>query len=147
MPQNAGFEGSIVVQNVRDAKGSNVGFNAQNETYENLVTAGVIDPTKVVRTALQNAGSIASLLLTTEALVAEIPEQKGAAGGGPPDMGGMGGMGMGRDVIGVRNQKAAFGRPIEREGPSGVHARRALSVYGWVEGRVCDECAVDSKLT
>ena len=93
--QNAGFEGSIVVQNVRGAKGSNVGFNAQNETYENLVTAGVIDPTKVVRTALQNAGSIASLLLTTEALVAEIPEEKGAAGGGPPDMGGMGGMGMG----------------------------------------------------
>ena len=93
--QNAGFEGSIVVQNVRDAKGSNVGFNAQNEEYENLVTAGVIDPTKVVRTALQNAGSIASLLLTTEALVAEIPEEKGAAGGGPPDMGGMGGMGMG----------------------------------------------------
>ena len=70
------------------------GFNAQNETYENLVKAGVIDPTKVVRTALQNAGSIASLLLTTEALIAEIPEEKGgaASAGGPPDMGGMGGM-------------------------------------------------------
>ena len=88
--QNAGFEGSIVVQNVRDATDSNEGFNAQSDTYENLVKAGVIDPTKVVRTALQNAGSIASLLLTTEALVAEIPEKKGAApAGGPPDMGGM----------------------------------------------------------
>ena len=91
--QNAGFEGSIVVQNVRDATDSDEGFNAQSDTYENLVKAGVIDPTKVVRTALQNAGSIASLLLTTEALVAEIPEKKGAApAGGPPDMGGMGGM-------------------------------------------------------
>jgi chaperonin GroEL len=90
--QNAGFEGSIVVQNVRDAKDSDEGFNAQSEKYESLVKAGVIDPTKVVRTALQNAGSIASLLLTTEALVAEIPEKKSAASGGPPDMGGMGGM-------------------------------------------------------
>ena len=95
--QNAGFEGSIVVQRVRDAKESDEGFNAQNETYENLVKAGVIDPTKVVRTALQNAGSIASLLLTTEALIAEIPEEKNAAapGGAPPGMGGMGGMGGG----------------------------------------------------
>ena len=91
--QNAGFEGSIVVQNVRDAKDNNEGFNAQSETYENLVQAGVIDPTKVVRTALQNAGSIAALLLTTEALIAEIPEEKSAApAGGPPNMGGMGGM-------------------------------------------------------
>ena len=91
--QNAGFEGSIVVQKVRDAKNSSEGFNAQSEKYENLVKAGVIDPTKVVRTALQNAGSIASLLLTTEALITEIPEKKSAApAGGPPDMGGMGGM-------------------------------------------------------
>ena len=63
--QNAGFEGSIVVQKVRGAKTSAEGFNAQSEVYEDLVKAGVIDPTKVVRTALQNAGSIASLLLTT----------------------------------------------------------------------------------
>ena len=91
--QNAGSEGSIVVQNVRDAKDKDEGFNAQNDTYENLVKAGVIDPTKVVRTALQNAGSIASLLLTTEALIAEIPEKKSEGGGGAPDMGGMGGMG------------------------------------------------------
>ena len=91
--QNAGFEGAIVVQNVRDATDSDEGFNAQSDTYENLVKAGVIDPTKVVRTALQNAGSIASLLLTTEALIAEIPEKKSAApAGGPPGMGGMGGM-------------------------------------------------------
>ena len=89
--QNAGLEGSIVVQRVRESTGSE-GFNAQTETYENLVKAGVIDPTKVVRTALQNAGSIASLLLTTEALIAEIPEEKPDAAAGPP--GGMGG-GMG----------------------------------------------------
>ena len=88
--QNAGFEGSIVVQKVREAKNKNEGFNAQSEQYENLITAGVIDPTKVVRTALQNASSIASLLLTTEALIAEIPEEKPAApAGGAPDMGGM----------------------------------------------------------
>ena len=87
--QNAGFEGSIVVQKVREAKDRGEGFNAQTETYENLVNAGVIDPTKVVRAALQNAGSIASLLLTTEVIIAEIPEEKGAAAGGAPDMGGM----------------------------------------------------------
>ena len=93
--QNAGFEGAIVVQRVRDATADQEGFNAQSEQYEDLVAAGVIDPTKVVRTALQNACSIASLLLTTEALVSEIPEEKGdAMAGGPPDMGGMGGMGM-----------------------------------------------------
>ena len=86
--QNAGFEGSIVVQNVRDANGRNEGFNAQSETYEDLIRAGIIDPTKVVRTALQNAGSIASLLLTTEALVVDIPEKKSEApAGGPPGMG------------------------------------------------------------
>ena len=89
--QNAGFEGSIVVQKVRETSNAEEGFNAQNETYENLVQAGVIDPTKVVRTALQNSGSIASLLLTTEALVSEIPEEKkdAPAPGGPPGMGGM----------------------------------------------------------
>ena len=88
--QNAGFEGAIVVQRVRDAQNRNEGFNAQTETYEDLVKAGVIDPTKVVRTALQNAGSIASLLLTTEALIGEIPEEKGESPAGAP--GGMGGM-------------------------------------------------------
>jgi chaperonin GroEL len=73
--QNAGYEGAVVVAKVREMKDEE-GFNAQNETYENLVEAGVIDPTKVVRTALQNASSIASLLLTTEALVSEIPEKE-----------------------------------------------------------------------
>ena len=89
--QNAGFEGSIVVQKVRETTGNEEGFNAQTEAYEDLVQAGVIDPTKVVRTALQNSGSIASLLLTTEALVSEIPEDKkdAPAPGGPPGMGGM----------------------------------------------------------
>ena len=91
--QNAGHEGSIIVQKVREFKDDQKGFNAQSEEYENLVKAGVIDPTKVVRTALQNAGSIASLLLTTEALVADLPEEKSAASPAAPDMGGMGGMG------------------------------------------------------
>jgi chaperonin GroEL len=89
---NAGVEGSIVVQKVAEAKDDEWGFNAQDETYENLVQAGVIDPAKVVRTALQNSSSIASLLLTTEALVSEIPEEKKepAMPGGPGA--GMGGM-------------------------------------------------------
>jgi chaperonin GroEL len=89
---NAGQEGSIIVQKVRENNDIEFGYNAANETYENLVVSGVIDPTKVVRTALQNSSSIASLLLTTEALVSEIPEEKKEApqGGGPG--GGMGGM-------------------------------------------------------
>lgn len=69
---NAGHEGAIVVQRVREMKG-NVGFNAQSEEYEDLVAAGVIDPAKVVRSALQHAASIASLLLTTEATISQIP--------------------------------------------------------------------------
>jgi chaperonin GroEL len=89
---NAGQEGSIIVQKVKDSTDLEFGYNAATETYENLVAAGVIDPTKVVRTALQNSSSIASLLLTTEALISEIPEEKkeAPAGGGPG--GGMGGM-------------------------------------------------------
>ena len=71
---NAGHEGSIVVQRVKEMK-DDEGFNAQTEQYENLVQAGVIDPTKVVRSALQNAASIASLLLTTEAVISRIPEE------------------------------------------------------------------------
>lgn len=73
---NAGYEGSIVVEKVRENSNVNFGFNAATETYGDLVKDGVIDPTKVVRTALQNAASIASLLLTTEAVVADIPEKK-----------------------------------------------------------------------
>ena len=94
--KNAGHEGAIVVQKVRDQAVDEEGFNAQNEQYENLIESGVIDPAKVVRAALQNASSIASLLLTTEALGSEIPEEKKAApmpgGGGMDGMGGMGGM-------------------------------------------------------
>jgi chaperonin GroEL len=83
--QNAGYEGAVVVAKVREMK-TDEGFNALTDKYENLVDAGVIDPTKVVRSALQNAASIASLLLTTEALVSEIPEEKeekAGAGAGP----------------------------------------------------------------
>ena len=92
--QNAGLEGAIVVGKVRENSEPSFGFNAQTETYEDLVKAGVIDPAKVTRFALQNAGSIAGLMLTTEALVAEIPEEKkeSAAPGGHGGMGGMGGM-------------------------------------------------------
>jgi chaperonin GroEL len=85
---NAGQEGAVVVGKVRDLK-VDEGFNALTDTYENLVEAGVIDPTKVVRCALQNAASIASLLLTTEAVVCEIPSEKAAAGGGMPSSEGM----------------------------------------------------------
>jgi chaperonin GroEL len=87
---NAGLEGSIVVAKVKEGKGDD-GFNAATDTYEDLVKAGVIDPAKVVRNALQNASSIASLLLTTEALVSEIPEDKKDAPA-MPGGGGMGGM-------------------------------------------------------
>ena len=86
---NAGQEGSIVVQKVKDGVGP-FGYNAQTDKLEDLVQAGVIDPVKVVRSALQNAASIASLLLTTEALVSEIPEEKKEPA--MPGGGGMGGM-------------------------------------------------------
>ncbi len=86
---NAGIEGAIVVQKVKEGRGA-FGFNAATEVYEDLVEGGVIDPTKVVRAALQNAASVASLLLTTEALIAEKPEKKAGGGGGMPDMGDMG---------------------------------------------------------
>ena len=90
--ENSGEEGAIVLGKVNDSKDNNYGYNALTGEYEDLVKAGVLDPTKVVRTALQNAGSIASLMLTTEALVAEIPEEKkgapmpGGHGGGMGDM-------------------------------------------------------------
>jgi chaperonin GroEL len=89
--QNAGGEGSIVVEKVRASKDDAFGYNALTDTYENLVQAGVIDPTKVTRTALQNAASIAGLLLTTEALIVEKKEKEAPHAGGPPG-GGMGGM-------------------------------------------------------
>ena len=89
---NAGAEGSIVLDKVRNGKGA-FGFNAAKEEYEDLLKAGIIDPTKVVRTALLNASSVAGLLLTTEAMVAEKPEEKGH-GGMPPMPGGMPGGGM-----------------------------------------------------
>jgi chaperonin GroEL len=90
---NAGFEGSIVVQKVLEGK-NDFGFNALNDTYGSMIDAGVIDPTKVTRTALENAASVSGLLLTTEAVIADRPEPAGGGmPGGAPDMGGMGGMG------------------------------------------------------
>ena len=90
--ENAGAEGSIVVEKVRGNKGASYGYNAHTDVYEDLVQAGVIDPTKVVRTALQNASSIAGLLLTTEVVVVEKPEHEKAGAGPMPGGGGMGGM-------------------------------------------------------
>ena len=88
---NSGIEGSIVVQKIKEGKGD-YGFNARTEVYENLFKAGVIDPTKVTRVALENAASIAAMLLTTECVIADRPKPEAAAGGhgGAPDMGGMG---------------------------------------------------------
>ncbi len=92
--QNAGKEGAVVVDRVRSEKNDNVGFNAATETFEDLVKAGVIDPAKVTRTALQNAASIAGLMLTTEAMVSEIPDDDKGSPAMPGGMGGMSGMGM-----------------------------------------------------
>jgi chaperonin GroEL len=93
--ENSGVEGSIVVGKVLEKSG-NWGFDAQNETYVDMVEAGIIDPTKVVRTALQDAASVAAILITTEAMIAERPKDKAPMGGGMGG-GGMGGMGGGMD--------------------------------------------------
>ncbi|USU08305.1 chaperonin GroEL [Sphingomonadaceae bacterium OTU29MARTA1] len=90
--QNAGHDGAVVSGKLLDQSDTSFGFNASTDTYENLVTAGVIDPTKVVRTALQNAASVAGLLITTEATVSELPEDKAPSMPGGGGMGGMGGM-------------------------------------------------------
>ena len=90
--ENAGIDGAVVAGKIRESKDNNWGYDAQADKYCNLVSAGIIDPTKVVRTALQDAASVAGLLITTEAMVADAPEDKAAPA--MPDMGGMGG-GMG----------------------------------------------------
>ncbi len=90
---NAGLEGSVVVNEVKNHKSATWGFNAREEKYEDLVAAGIIDPTKVTRSALQNAASVAGLMLTTETMIADLPKEDGpSAGGMPGGMGGMGGM-------------------------------------------------------
>ena len=91
--ENAGVEGSIVVGKLRESKDDNYGFNAQTEEYVDLIKAGIIDPVKVVRTALQDAASVAGLIITTEATIAEAPKKDSGAGGGGMGGGGMGGMG------------------------------------------------------
>ncbi|GGY70886.1 chaperonin GroEL [Marinobacter zhanjiangensis] len=89
---NAGGESSVVVNKVRDGEGS-FGYNAATEEYGDMLEMGILDPAKVTRSALQAAASVASLIITTEAMIADEPEEEGAGGGGMPDMGGMGGMG------------------------------------------------------
>lgn len=89
--ENAGLESSVIVNKIKTSKNVNYGFNAYSETYEDMMAAGVIDPTKVTRSALQNAASVAGLMITTEAVITEIKEK--AAPAAMPDMGGMGGMG------------------------------------------------------
>lgn len=91
--ENAGVDGAVVAGKVRESDDVTFGFNAQTEEYGDMFTFGVIDPAKVVRTALEDASSIAGLLITTEAMVADKPSKDGGAAGGMPDMGGMGGMG------------------------------------------------------
>ncbi|ARO14079.1 chaperonin GroEL [Ketogulonicigenium robustum] len=91
--ENSGVDGAVVAGKIKESTSTSFGFNAQTEEYGDMFTFGVIDPAKVTRTALENAASVASLLITTEAMIADKPEPKGApAGGGMPDMGGMGGM-------------------------------------------------------
>ena len=88
---NAGEEASVILNNVAEGEG-NYGYNAAPGVYTDMIEAGILDPTKVVRSALQNAASVAGLMVTTEAMVAELPKEE-APMGGAPDMGGMGGMG------------------------------------------------------
>jgi chaperonin GroEL len=93
--ENAGVDGAVVAGKVRESNDTSFGFNAQTEEYGDMFKYGVIDPAKVVRTAMEDAASVAGLLITTEAMVADKPEKPGSGGGAPgmPDMGGMGGMG------------------------------------------------------
>ena len=91
--ENSGVDGSVVAGKIRESNDKTFGFNAQTEEYGDMFKFGVIDPAKVVRTSLQYAASVAGLLITTEAMVADKPAKEGAGGGGGmPDMGGMGGM-------------------------------------------------------
>ena len=97
---NAGVDGPVIVGKLKEEKSATVGYDAQNDKFVDMFKAGIIDPTKVVRTSLQNAGSVAGVLITTEALIADAPEDKSAAAPAMPDMGGMGGMGgMGLSLI------------------------------------------------
>jgi len=93
--ENAGVDGSVIVGRMLDQKDCNFGFDAQKEDYCDLIKAGIVDPTKVVRIALESATSVAGLLITTEAMIADKPEKKAAGGAGAGgDMGDMGGMGF-----------------------------------------------------
>ena len=95
--ENAGREAALIVEKVKGLKSPSMGYNVVTDEYEDLLTSGVVDPTKVTRSALQNAASIAGLMLTTECLISELPEKKGCScghGAQDPSMGGMGGMGM-----------------------------------------------------
>ena len=103
--ENAGVDGAVVVNRVRQMKGKNDGYDADKDVYCDLVEAGIVDPAKVVRTALQNAASVAALLLTTSCLVTDIPKEEeppmpGGSGGMGGGMGGMGGMGGGMGGMG-----------------------------------------------
>ena len=91
--ENAGVDGAVVAGKIRESSDTSFGYNAQTGEYGDMFSFGVIDPAKVTRTALEDAASVAGLLITTEAMVADKPAKDGAAGGGMPDMGGMGGMG------------------------------------------------------
>ncbi|HOO52211.1 MAG TPA: TCP-1/cpn60 chaperonin family protein, partial [Alphaproteobacteria bacterium] len=92
--ENAGKEGSVIVGKLLEQSSVTYGYNAQNDEYCDLIGAGIIDPVKVVRSALQNAASVAGLMITTEAMICELPKEESAGGAGADAMGGMGGMGF-----------------------------------------------------
>jgi chaperonin GroEL len=95
LAENAGYDGAVVVEEIRRRNkdnGSNVGFNVMSEVYEDMIKAGIIDPAKVTKSAISNASSIAGMILTTEALITDIPEPEAPMPAGAPGMGGMGGM-------------------------------------------------------
>ena len=96
---NAGVDGPVIVGKLKEEKSATIGYDAQNDKFVDMFKAGIIDPTKVVRTSLQNAGSVAGVLITTEALIADAPEDKSSAAPAMPDMGGMGGMGGMGDMM------------------------------------------------
>ena len=121
LASNAGREGALIVAKVKGMKKAADGYNVATDKYEDLLTAGVVDPTKVTRSALQNAASIAGLLLTTECVIADKPEKKGCGcGSGAPDMGGMGGMGgmgmMGNASLSEGGSRHSAGRDFRKMG-------------------------------
>lgn len=124
---NAGYDGSVVVHKVLESTDATFGFNAATGVYEDLVAAGVVDPTLVVRSALQSAAGVASLLTTLDCVIADIPKPEGGGGGG--GMGGMGG--MGERCIPSLPTSSTSARPICRRSHTTAHTHLCLQPYRW----------------